>query len=124
LVTEADVIALVEKAEELWGRVEKLRNEANELSMQAESLGRQAETSTADAMKSLQQLLSEEKIEEVKNAQNLSLDLGALLDRATSATREADEIEILAEEAIAASEAALEQYLIDFPEDGEIDTLL
>jgi hypothetical protein len=124
LVTEADVIALVEKAEDLWDQVEKLRNEANELSMQAESLGRDAEASTADAMKSLQQSLSEEKIEEAKNAQNLSLDLGALLDRAISATREADEIEILAEKAIAASEAALQQYMIDFPEDDEIDTLL
>jgi len=124
LVTEADVIALVEKAEDLWVRVEKLRNEANDLSMQSESLGREAETSTADAMKSLQQSISEEKIEEANNAQNLSLDLGALLDRALSATREADEIEVLAEEAIAASEAAVEQYLIDFPEDDEIDTIL
>jgi len=118
------VIALVEKAEDLWVRVEKLRNEANDLSMQSESLGREAETSTADAMKSLQQSISEEKIEEANNAQNLSLDLGALLDRALSATREADEIEVLAEEAIAASEAAVEQYLIDFPEDDEIDTIL
>lgn len=118
------MIALVEKAEDLWRQVEKLRNEANELSVQAESLGRDAEASTADAMKSLQQSLSEEKIEEAKIAQNLSLDLGALLDRAISATQEADEIEILAEEAIAASEAALQQYMIDFPEDDEIDTLL
>ena len=118
------MIALVEKAEDLWARVENLRNEANDLSMQAESLGREAESYTADAMKSLQQSISEEKIEEANNAQNLSLDLGALLDRALSATREADEIEVLAEEAIAASEAALEQYLIDFPEDDEIDTIL
>ena len=39
-------------------------------------------------------------------------------------TREADEIEVLAEEAIVASGAALEQYLIDFPEDDKIDTII
>jgi hypothetical protein len=39
-------------------------------------------------------------------------------------TREADEIEVLAEEAIAASGAALEQYLIDFLKDDKIDTIL
>ena len=54
LVTEDDVIALVEKAENLWSQVEKLRTDANDLSMQAESLGKEAETSTADAMNSLQ----------------------------------------------------------------------
>lgn len=92
--------------------------------MQSESLGREAETSTADAMKSLQQSISDKKIEEANNAQNLSLDLGSLQDRALSVTREADEIEVLAEEAIAAAGAALEQYLIDFPEDDKIDTIL
>ncbi|KAL3777397.1 hypothetical protein ACHAW5_004226 [Stephanodiscus triporus] len=126
LVTESDVMSLVEKAEELWARVERLRNEASDLSAQAESLGREAETSTADAAEKLLRLqsISEEKIREANDAQNLSLDLGALLDRAMSATREADEVEVLAEEAIAASEAALEQYLIDFPEDDEIDAIL
>jgi hypothetical protein len=92
--------------------------------MQSESLGREAETSTVDAMKSLQQSISDEKIEEANNAQNLSLDLGSLQDRALSVTREADEIEVLAEEAIAASGAALEQYLIDFLKDDKIDTIL
>jgi len=51
------------------------------------------------------------------------IDLGSLLDRAMRATEEADQIEVLAEEALAASNAALEQHLIDFPEDDEIDTL-
>ena len=39
------------------------------------------------------------------------------------ATKEADEIEVLAEEALASSEKALEQHLIDFPEDDEINVM-
>jgi len=123
LVTEADVIALVEKAEDLWAQVETLRKEANDLSLQAESLGMEAETSAAGAMSSLQESISEEKLAEANEAQNSVIDLGSLLDRAMRATEEADQIEVLAEEALAASNAALEQHLIDFPEDDEIDTL-
>ncbi|KAL7527200.1 hypothetical protein ACHAWF_002082 [Thalassiosira exigua] len=125
LVTEADVIGLVEKAEDLWAKVETLRKEANDLSMQAESLGQEAETSTADAIESLKVkgAISEKELEEAKDAQNLSIDLGTLLEKATSATMQADEIELLAEEALAASEAALGQHLKDFPEDDEIDTI-
>ena len=123
LVTEADVIALVEKAEDLWAKVEKLRTEANELSVQAETLGQQAETSAADAMKNLQGSISEEKLAEANEVQNLSIDLGALLDKAARATTEADELEVMADEALAASEAALEQHLIDFPSDDETDII-
>lgn len=117
LVTEDDVIKLVEEAEDLWGKVEKLRTEANELSIQSESLGLNAESSAVDAMKALQGSISEEKMIEANNAQNLAIDLGALLDKAQKATEEADEIEVIAGEALVASEAALEQHLIDFPED-------
>ena len=117
------MIAHVEKAEDLWGKVEKLRNEADELSVQAESLGQEAETSTADAVDSLKESISEKKIEEATKAQNACIDLGALLDKAARATEEADEIEVLAEEALAASNLALEQHLLDFPEDDEIDTI-
>ena len=123
LVTEADVIALVEKAEDLWGQVEKLRKEANELSIQAETLGQDAEASTADAMEALKGSISVANIAEANNAQNLSIDLGSLVERAAKATEEADQIEVLAEEALVASEKALEQHLIDFPEDDEIDTI-
>ncbi|KAL7534194.1 hypothetical protein ACHAXR_005713 [Thalassiosira sp. AJA248-18] len=119
LVNEADVIALVEKAEDLWAQVEQLRKKSNELSMEAESLGQEAETTTADAMESLKESISEEKIAEASNAQNLSIDLGSLLEQAMEASKKADEIEALAEEALAASEAALEQHLIDFPDDDE-----
>lgn len=118
LVTEDDVISLVEKAENLWARVEKLRTEAKNLSLKAESLGQEAETSTADAMNSLKGSISAEKIEMANNAQNLSIDLGSLLEQVERATQMADEIEVLADEALAASEAAFEQHLIDFPEDG------
>ena len=118
LVTEEDVIALVDKAEDLWAKVQTLRNEANDLSIQAETLGQAAEVSAADAVKSLSHEkidLSKEKIEEVQQAQSQSIDLGSLLERAVKASEEADEIEILANEALAASEAALEQHLLDFP---------
>ena len=118
LVTEDDVIALVDKAEDLWAKVQTLRNEANDLSIQAETLGQAAEVSAADAVKSLSQDkidLSKEKIAEVQQAQSQSIDLGSLLERAMKASEEADEIEILANEALAASEAALEQHLLDFP---------
>jgi len=62
--------------------------------------------------------LSEEKIQEVQQAQSQSIDLGSFLERAVKASEEADEVEILANEALAASEAALEQHLIDFPENA------
>ena len=64
-----------------------------------------------------------EKIAEVNIAQNNALDLGALLDRAQQATEEADESEVLADEALAASEVALAQHLIDFPEDDQIEVM-
>ena len=121
LVSEEDVIALVDKAEDLWAKVQTLRNEADDLSIQAETLGQAAEVSTADAVKALSQDkidLSKEKIEEVKQAQSQSIDLGSLLERAVKASEEADEIEILANEALAASEKALEEHLIDFPENA------
>lgn len=123
LVTESDVVALVEKAEDLWGKVEKLRNKANELSIEAESLGQEAEDSAADVLDSLKESISEEKLEEANKAQNSCIDLASLLEKAKKSTEEADQIEVLAEEALAASESALEQHLIDFPEDDEIDTM-
>lgn len=123
LVTEADVIALVEKAEDLWGQVERLRKEADDFSVQAEFLGQEAESSSSDAMKLLQSSISEEKLKEANDAQNLTLDAGALLEKALMATTQGDKIEALADEALLASEKALEQHLIDFPEDDEIDTL-
>ena len=101
--------------------MQTLRNEADDLSIQAETLGQAAEVSTADAVKALSQDkidLSKEKIEEVKQAQSQSIDLGSLLERAVKASEEADEIEILANEALAASEKALEEHLIDFPENA------
>ena len=118
LVTENDVISLVEKAENLWAQVEKLRIEARNLSTQAESLGQEAETSTASAMNSLMGSISAEKIKMANDAQNVSIDLGSLLEQAQRSTEMADEIEVLANEALSASEAAFDQYLIDFPEVG------
>jgi seryl-tRNA synthetase len=124
LVTEEDVNTLVDKAEELWSKVERLRSEAKDLSIQAESLGREAESIAVIANEALQLSVSKTKLEEATNAQNKSLDLGALLDRVKRVTDLADEIEIRAEKAIAASEAALEQYLIDFPEEEDENNLI
>ena len=120
-MTEEDVIALVEKAEDLWGKVEQLRTTSKELSMQAEEMGEDAESSASEVMKGLTQKkidLSAEKIADLQQAQSQSLDLGSLLDKAARTTEEADEIESLANEALASSEAALEQHLIDFPENA------
>jgi len=117
-VTEEDVIALVEEAEDLWAKAYEARKAANELSEKAEAIGKDAEVSTTDATEALKQSISLEKVADATNAQNLSLDLGNMLERAIKAQEEADEIEVKAEKALAASEAALEQHLIDFPENA------
>ena len=118
LVTEEDVIKLVEEAEDLWAKAYEARKAANELSEKAEAAGKDAELSTTDAMQALQESISIDKIADANEAQNLSLELGSLLDQAEKAQREADDIEVLADKALAASEAALEQHLIDFPENA------
>ncbi|EJK46876.1 hypothetical protein THAOC_34436 [Thalassiosira oceanica] len=117
LVTEEDVIELVEKAEDLWGRVEALRKESEALSLQAEDVGTETEAATKEAEASLKTgSISVSKMADAQEAQNKALDLGSLLEAALRKSEEADEVEVLAEEALAASERALEQYLIDFPE--------
>ena len=116
MVTEEDVIKLVEEAEDLWAKAYEARKSANELSEKAEAIGKNAEESTTEAMEALKESISLGKIADANEAQNLSLELGSLLDEAERAQKEADEIEELAEKALAASEAALEQHLIDFPE--------
>ena len=92
-VTEQDVLTLVEKAEELWAEAYEARKTANELSERAESLGKDAEFSAAASTRALKELISEKNIAEASNAQNLSLELGSLLDEAVEAQRRADEIE-------------------------------
>ena len=118
LVTEEDVIKLVEEAEDLWAKAYEARKTANELSEKAEAAGKDAELSTTDAMQALQESISIDKIADANEAQNLSLELGSLLDEVEKAQKEADDIEVLADKALAASEAALEQHLIDFPENA------
>lgn len=118
LVTEEDVIAKVEEAEALWAKAYEARKAANELSEKAEAIGQDAEVSTSDATEALKQSISVAKVADATMAQNLSLDLGNVLEQAIKAQEEADEIEAQAEMALAASEAALEQHLIDFPENA------
>ena len=118
LTTEEDVIKLVEKAEQLWAQAYEARKSANDLSEKAETLGINAEQSASDAQAQLQSSVSVAKIGEAQLAQNLSLDLGNLLEKVQEAEKMADEIEGRAEEALKASEEALEQHLIDFPENA------
>ena len=118
LTTEEDVIKLVEKAEELWAKAYEARKAANELSDQAETMGISAEKSATDANQMLQSSISIAKIGDAQVAQNLSLDLGNLLERVEEAEKHADEIELQAENALKESEEALEQHLIDFPENS------
>lgn len=118
LTTEEDVIKLVEKAELLWDKAYEARKAAKELSEQAETLGVSAEQSATDANEMLQSSISIAKIGDAQIAQNLSLDLGNLLDRIEEAEKKANEIEIEAEKALKESEKALEQHLIDFPENA------
>ncbi|KAL9188079.1 hypothetical protein ACHAXT_006457 [Thalassiosira profunda] len=115
LVTEADVIALVEKAEDLY----ELRQMSCPSKPKRSVSKRRRRRPTQ--WKSCRDQYREEKLAEANEAQNLSIDLGALLDKAARATTEADELEVMADEALAASEAALEQHLIDFPSDDETD---
>ena len=111
------MIELVEKAEDLWGRVAALRKESEALSLQAEDVGTEAEVATKEAEASLKAgSISESNMAEAQEAQNKALDLGSLLEAALAKSEEADEVEVLAEEALSASERALEQHLRDFPE--------
>jgi hypothetical protein len=118
LVTEADVLALVEKAEVLWDEALEARKRANSLSEKAESLGLSAETSASSSSEALQSSISIGKIADAQEAQNLAVDLGALLEEVKEAEERADEIEGRAEMALEESERALEQHLIDFPENA------
>ena len=118
LTTEEDVIKLVEKAETLWAEAYKARTIANELSERAQALGVSAEESASEATANLQTSVSLSKISDAQIAQNLSLDLGALVEQAKQAQDEADAIEKMADVALKESEVALEQHLIDFPENA------
>lgn len=117
LMTEEQVLRLVEKSEELWDKALESRKRANELTIEAETLGLQVESLASDATTSLKGAsISEESLKEATDVQNKSIDLGSLLQKAVEASKEADEIEALAEEALAVAEAGLEQHLKDFPE--------
>jgi hypothetical protein len=118
LTTEEDVIQLVEKAEQLWSEAYTARQYANDLSAEAETLGISAEQTTSLATDSLQSSVSISKIGDAQHAQNLSLDLGALLKKVEEAERKAIEIEKKADEALKESEVAFERHLIDFPENA------
>uniref|UniRef100_A0A6U0G547 Uncharacterized protein n=1 Tax=Helicotheca tamesis TaxID=374047 RepID=A0A6U0G547_9STRA len=120
-VTEEDVIAAVEKAEDLWADALEARKKANKLSEEAEGGATSASESADEAMGALQiksgGTFGMSNVETAKSALNKALDAGSKVDEALKATEEADRLEKLAEEALEASEKALEQHLIDFPEE-------
>ena len=122
LVTEDDVIKAVEEAEELWAKALEARKNANAISDRAEE---EAEASSARALEVEAKLkdnnisktpITMETLVEGDAAARSSLDAGNLVNRALAASEEADKLLQLAEEALAKSEATLEQHLIDFPD--------
>uniref|UniRef100_A0A6U3RRT2 Uncharacterized protein n=1 Tax=Ditylum brightwellii TaxID=49249 RepID=A0A6U3RRT2_9STRA len=122
-VTEDDVIEAVEKAEALWVNALEARKKANALVDVAEGEATSASESADTAMEALNVqsggTFGMSNVETAKGALNAALDAGSKVDQAVKATEEADKLEKLAEEALAASEVLLEQHLIDFPEQNE-----
>mmetsp|Transcript_939 Transcript_939/g.2135 ORF Transcript_939/g.2135 Transcript_939/m.2135 type:complete len:165 (+) Transcript_939:44-538(+) len=116
-VTEDEVLAQVEKAEESWARALEARKEANALSDRAEEQGEAAAEIAKEAEAAIREgAISLEKIAMADQATNSNLDAGSVLSRALQAADDADRLEAIAEVALANSEEMLDQHLIDFPD--------
>lgn len=127
LVTEDDVIKAVEEAEGLWAKALDARKTANAISDRAEE---EAEASSERAKKVEAKIrdnnisktpITMETLTEGDAVARSSLDAGLLVNKALAASEEADELLLLAEEALEASEKILEQHLIDFPDSSLAD---
>eukprot|EP00536_Pseudo-nitzschia_multiseries_P004638 jgi/Psemu1/285233/fgenesh1_pg.78_\ len=119
LVSEEDVIAAVERAENLWEKALEARKEANALIDRAEEeanasaeTAKEAENIFMDKTKPV----SMEQLVQVDNAAKASLEATTLVNEATKASEEADRLESEAEEALKKSEEILDQHLIDYPD--------
>ena len=116
-MTAEDVVRMVEDAEKLWDEAHEARKTANALSDRAEE---EAEAASHLAMETNERMregpISLEKISDADAATMANIDANSMVSKALAATEEADRLEALAEEKLKASEAALEQHLIDFPD--------
>ena len=119
LVSEEDVEALVEKAETLWESALAARKKADTLSSEAEAAANAAAVSSDEQAAKLDDAtkFSLGLLSGASDVMASSLDAGALLAEAVEAAEEAERLELEAEAALAASEAAIEQHLKDFPDD-------
>ena len=117
-MTEDDVIAKVEAAESLWKEALEKRKTANALSDKAKEEAEAAANSVKDASENIIKgnAISLEKVQAADDATRLNIDAGSMVVRAFDACEEAEKCKLEAEGALQASEKALEQHLIDFPE--------
>jgi hypothetical protein len=119
LVSEEDVLEVVEYAETSWAAALEARKTANELSDKAEE---EAEA-TADLAKKAEGIFDDrskrvtmEQLVQVDAVAKNSLDATSSLNRAMEASDEADRLEQEAEEALRKSEERLDQHLKDYPD--------
>ena len=120
-VTADDVEIAVEKAEKLWADALAAREKAETLAVQAEELASQSETSTTTAKDALEDSTGVKTFKlsmlgDAQAAMDVSIRAGEILADAYDAAEEAERLEALAEEALVASEEAIEQHLVDFPD--------
>ena len=118
LVTAADVEIAVAKCEECWEAALAAREYVDELSTEAEDM---AEKSAASAVEQSAAIDKAAKFKlsmlgDMKAAQDANIDANSVLADAVAAAEHAEKLEILADEAMAAMEKAIEQHLIDFPD--------
>ena len=128
MVTADDVELAVEVAEKLWAEALEAREKADKLATDAEEMTVATESDTAAAAKSVGSVEAATKLNlsmlgDAQKAMSASLEVGEVLADAFDADEEASRLEELAEAALAASEKAIEQHLIDFPDSELADEL-
>lgn len=118
VVTEDDVEAAVKAAEDAWADALKARELAEKLSIDAEEAAEAAGMSSeavADELKASNKF-SLRMLSGSSDAMGKSLEATRLLSDAVEAAEEASRLEEIAEAALAASEEAIAQHLLDFPD--------
>ena len=120
-VTADDVELAVEKAEKLWAEALAAREKAEALAVKAEELANQSEMSTSSAKDTLEDSTGATKFKlsmlgDAQAAMDVSIRAGEVLADAYDAAEEAERLELRAEAALTASEDAIEQHLLDFPD--------
>jgi ABC-type hemin transport system substrate-binding protein len=120
LVTADDVEAAVETAEKLWADALAAREQADQLSSEAEAVAEDADGKSAEEANRLKDMEKSGKfsLATLSGAQ-IAVNSGSatmdLIADAVNAAEEAERLEALAEEALAAVEVALAQHESDFP---------